>query len=71
MVKKFLGAGGGACKPDTDIPKIYTLFKNADTQLDALLTRRYPLDDINEALGDLAAGRVFRPLIVMRHPEEL
>jgi Zn-dependent alcohol dehydrogenase len=30
-----------------------------------LLSRRYPLEQINQALDDLEAGRVARPLIDM------
>ncbi len=69
--KKIAGSWGGATSPDRDIPKMFTLFQAANISLDALLTKRYLLEDVNEALDDLEAGRVFRPLIVMQHPEEL
>lgn len=69
--KQIAGSWGGGSNPDIDIPKMHMLFKNADIPLNALLTKRYHLEDINDALEDLEAGRVFRPLIVMRHTEEI
>lgn len=69
--KQIAGSWGGATVPDRDIPKMHTLFQNANTPLSALLTKRYTLEQINEALNDLEAGRVFRPLIVMQHPKEM
>lgn len=69
--KQIAGSWGGATLPDRDIPVMFEIFKNANIPLGTLLTKRYSLDQINEALDDLDAGRVFRPLIVMQHPEEL
>lgn len=69
--KQIAGSWGGATSPDRDIPKMHALFQIANIPLGALLTKRYTLEQINEALDDLEAGRVFRPLIVMQHPEEI
>ena len=38
--------------------------------MESLLTKRYMLEEINDALEDLRMGKVFRPLIVMDHSEE-
>jgi S-(hydroxymethyl)glutathione dehydrogenase/alcohol dehydrogenase len=67
--KKIAGSWGGAAFPERDIPIMYDLFKNANTDLSELLTKRYSLEQINEALNDLAAGKVFRPLIAMQHSD--
>jgi S-(hydroxymethyl)glutathione dehydrogenase/alcohol dehydrogenase len=69
--KKIAGSWGGASKPDIDIPKIFQIFSKAKIPMESLLTKRYRLEDINEALEDLRLGRVFRPLIVMDHIEDL
>lgn len=69
--KQIAGSWGGATKPDSDIPRMHNLFQSANIPLETLLTKRYSLEQINEALGDLEEGRVFRPLIVMQHPEEI
>jgi S-(hydroxymethyl)glutathione dehydrogenase/alcohol dehydrogenase len=68
--KQIAGSWGGATSPDRDIPKIHTLLESANVPLGALLTKRYNLEQINEALDDLEAGRVYRPLIVMQHSEK-
>lgn len=65
--KQISGSWGGATQPDRDIPLLYTFFFQADMPLNSLLAKRYSLDQINDALDDLEAGRVFRPLIVMQH----
>lgn len=65
--KQILGSWGGGANPDFDIQKMYTLFDRARIPIDALITKRYPLEQINEALEDLRFGRVFRPLVVMTH----
>lgn len=67
--KQIAGSWGGATNPDRDIPIMFDLFKKAKISLDALLSKRYKLEEINEALDDLESGRVFRPLIVMEHDE--
>ena len=68
--KQIAGSWGGAALPDRDISGMFKLFQDANIPLESLLTKRYTLDQINEALDDLEAGRVFRPLIVMEHPNE-
>jgi len=68
--KNIAGSWGGATAPDRDIPRMVDIFQGAGISLDALLTKRYSLEQINDALEDFEAGRVFRPLIVMTHPNE-
>jgi S-(hydroxymethyl)glutathione dehydrogenase / alcohol dehydrogenase len=65
--KKIVGSWGGATNPDQDIPKFFDLFYTSKAPLSALLTKRYTLEQINEAIHDLESGNVFRPLIVMDH----
>ena len=65
--KKILGSWGGGSNPDNDVPKIYSLFSKSNFLMGDLITKRYKLEEINEALNDLEAGKVFRPLIVMDH----
>jgi S-(hydroxymethyl)glutathione dehydrogenase/alcohol dehydrogenase len=68
--KQIAGSWGGATSPDQDIPRMFELFRSANISLRSLLTKRYSLEQINEAIDDLEAGRVFRPLIVMDHFDE-
>lgn len=65
--KKIFGSWGGRCKPDTDTLKLHSLLDKAGFSLDKLITKRYRLEEINEAINDLKFGSVLRPLIVMDH----
>jgi S-(hydroxymethyl)glutathione dehydrogenase / alcohol dehydrogenase len=65
--KKIFGSWGGACYPDKDIPHLAESFFSGDMALEGLITKRYSLNQINEALDDLQDGKVFRPLIFMEH----
>ena len=56
-------------KNNRNIIKMFKLLKSSKIPLGVLLTKRYRLDQINEAIDDLESGSVFRPLIVMDHGE--
>lgn len=61
--KQIRGTWGGACNPDQDIPRLMELYALGRLPLDRLITQRYSLDMINEALGDLESGHAGRPLV--------
>ena len=61
--KQIRGSWGGSSNPDRDIPKFAKLYLEGKLPLEKLITKRYRLDDINEALDDLEHRRVGRPLI--------
>lgn len=63
--KRLVGSWGGETDPDRDIPRYAKLYLERKLKLDELITRRYPLDQVNEALADLEAGKVARALIAM------
>lgn len=65
--KHIAGTWGGGSLPDRDIPRMFKTFSENNIPLNQLLTKRYRLEEINEALDDLEAGTVFRPLIAMDH----
>lgn len=67
--KQLEGSWGGQSNPDRDVSFFYSLFCKANIPLEALLTKRYKLNEINQAMSDLEDGNVFRPLIVMDHPK--
>jgi Zn-dependent alcohol dehydrogenase len=56
--KHFIGSIGGSCAPDRDFPRFLEWHDNGELDLDALVTQRYRLDQINEATAALAAGRI-------------
>lgn len=61
--KRIEGSWGGACDPDRDIPRFAELYRGGRLPLEKLISRRYKLEAINEALDDLENRRVGRPLI--------
>lgn len=65
--KRISGSWGGDSKPDRDTPMLHSLLIKRNLSLASFITKRYKLDEINNALDDLELGRVFRPLIVMDH----
>ncbi len=56
--KAFMGCVGGDSVPDRDFPLWLEWQASQRLPLDALVTRRYRLDEVNEALDDLDAGRI-------------
>lgn len=63
--KRIEGSWGGSSSPDRDIPKLASLYRSGKLPFDKLLSRRYALDEINQALEDLENRKVVRPLIEM------
>ena len=61
--KQIRGSWGGSSNPDRDIPIFAKLYLEGRLPLEKLITKRYSLDKINEALDDLDNQRVGRPLI--------
>ena len=66
--KRILGTWGGDNVPDRDFPRYQRLLLANKLPLQCLLSRRYSLNNINDALNDLEAGLVPRPLIDMSLP---
>ncbi len=56
--KTYKGSIGGSCKPDRDFPMFLRWFKEGQLDLNALVTTRYKLDQINEATTALQAGQI-------------
>ena len=66
--KKFIGSIGGSCSPDEDFPLFLQWHADGRLDLDALVTERFALDDINEACDALAAGKISgRAIIDLGH----
>lgn len=56
--KHFIGSLGGSCAPDRDFPRFLEWQENGDLDLDAMVTARFTLDQINEATTALEKGRI-------------
>ncbi len=56
--KSYRGSIGGSCIPERDFPMFLRWYQQDKLDLDSLVTRRYPISEINEATTELAEGRV-------------
>lgn len=56
--KQFRGSIGGSCCPDRDFPTFLHWHSSGEMDLDALVTTRYTIDEINEATTALAEGKI-------------
>jgi S-(hydroxymethyl)glutathione dehydrogenase / alcohol dehydrogenase len=63
--KQLRGSWGGDNKPDQDFPRYFNLLHGGKLKLDSLISRSYSLEQINDAINDLEAGEVIRPVIEM------
>ncbi|PQM50445.1 NDMA-dependent alcohol dehydrogenase [Mycolicibacter virginiensis] len=63
MNKTLCGTVFGSCNPRTDIPLLATLYDAGRLQLDEMVTKRYRLEDVNEAYADLSRGELIRGVI--------
>jgi S-(hydroxymethyl)glutathione dehydrogenase/alcohol dehydrogenase len=56
--KVLTGSEGGGCRPEIDIPKLVRLTEAGKLDFNGLVSKRYRLDQINEAIDDLKNGRI-------------
>ena len=63
--KKFIGSIGGSCSPDRDFPKYLKWVDDGSLDLNALVTARYSIDQINEATTALENGEIFGRAILV------
>jgi S-(hydroxymethyl)glutathione dehydrogenase/alcohol dehydrogenase len=63
MAKQLKGALYGGLNPRADIPRLLSMYQAGVVKLDELVTRRYSLDEINEAFADMRDGKNLRGII--------
>ena len=61
---RILGSKLGSARPGADLPALVDLYLGGRLLLDELISARFPLAEINAALGSAARGEAVRPLIV-------
>jgi NDMA-dependent alcohol dehydrogenase len=62
--KTLRGSIYGSTRPRTDLIRLIDLHRAGKIELDRLLTRTYPLEEINEAYAALERGEVARSLVL-------
>ena len=61
--KVFMATQSGGFNPTLDIPRYLQMAKSGFLTVDDIITGRIVLDDINEALDDMRAGKAGRIMI--------
>ncbi|PWJ43887.1 Zn-dependent alcohol dehydrogenase [Sediminitomix flava] len=54
----------GKCRPEVDFPKLVNLYDKGDLMLDEMITRTYPLENLQQAFDDMLAGKNAKGVIV-------
>jgi S-(hydroxymethyl)glutathione dehydrogenase / alcohol dehydrogenase len=62
--QRILGSKMGSARPAIDVPKIIQLYREGRLKLDQLISGRYRLESINEALASSRSGAALRNVIV-------
>ena len=55
--QRILGSKMGSAQIAVDVPNLVALYQEGRLKLDELISGRYPLDQINEAIARSAAAR--------------
>ncbi|MEM7224931.1 MAG: Zn-dependent alcohol dehydrogenase [Pseudomonadota bacterium] len=61
---RIVGSKMGGTRLSLDIPKLVTLYQEGRLKLDELVTKRYPLEEINEAIASTKRAEALRNVIV-------
>lgn len=59
-----VGSKMGSTRLRVDVPKLMALYQNGRLKLDELVTKQYPLEEINEAVAAVKQGEALRNVII-------
>jgi Zn-dependent alcohol dehydrogenase len=62
--QRVLGSKMGSARIETDVPKVVDLYRQGRLKLDELITGRYALAEINEAVAGVLGGAALRNVIM-------
>jgi len=63
LEKTIIGSMYGSARPQIEFPRLLDLYKAGRLRLDELVTRRFPLEDVNTAFDVLSNGEVARSVL--------
>ncbi|GAA2848490.1 NDMA-dependent alcohol dehydrogenase [Pseudonocardia halophobica] len=63
----LIGALVGNCNVRHDIPKLIRLYREGKLEVEKLISKRYTVDQVQEAYDDQAAGTIIRGVLEHRH----
>ena len=61
---RIIGSKMGGTRIRVDIPRLVGFYEQGRLKLDELISNRYPIDDINDAIAEVNRGEVLRNVIV-------
>jgi len=62
--KKLIGSKMGSTRLQVDMPRLVELYQQGRLKLDELISNRYPLEQINEAVASVRQGEALRNVII-------
>lgn len=62
---RILGSKLGSARLEQAVPRLVGLYREGRLKLDELITGRYPLERVNEAIADAREGRALRNVLVL------
>jgi S-(hydroxymethyl)glutathione dehydrogenase/alcohol dehydrogenase len=62
--RRLMGSFYGSARPHVDMPMILNLYMAGKLLLDELVTHRFSLEEINDAVHALESGEAIRPVII-------
>lgn len=62
--RRILGSSMGSTRLSVQVPQLIELYQDGRLKLDELISRRYPLEEINEAIAAMERGEALRNVIV-------
>jgi S-(hydroxymethyl)glutathione dehydrogenase/alcohol dehydrogenase len=62
--QRIIGSKMGSARISVDVPNLVSLYEDGRLKLDELISNRYPLEQINEAIASSARGEAIRNVIV-------
>jgi S-(hydroxymethyl)glutathione dehydrogenase/alcohol dehydrogenase len=64
LQKQLVGTIFGSANPRYDIPRLLALYEAGKLKLDELITRTYPLDQLNDGYQDMRDGKNIRGVVM-------
>ncbi len=62
--KQLVGSIFGTANPRYDIPRLLGLYKSGQLKLDEMITKTYPLEEVNQGYQDMRDGKNIRGVLV-------
>jgi Zn-dependent alcohol dehydrogenase len=64
---RIIGSNMGSTRLSVDVPQLVKLYRQGRLKLDELITARYPLERINEAIESMERGEALRKVITLMY----